>query len=229
MKLQSTIDAVLFDLDGTLVHTAPCIGAALNHALADNHLGAIEPSVVATMIGGGVPTLIERALMKLGHAADPQVVASMLARYRAIYLAPNGPLPVAFPGVEGALTELHRAGFKLGVVTNTFDRFVQTILQITGLAHLFDIVVSADTLPERKPHPAPLLYACKALSVAPDQALFVGDSRNDAEAAQAARMCMVCMTYGYNEGRPVSELPAVAFLANMSELPLLLAHRRVPG
>ena len=132
MKLQGTIDAVLFDLDGTLVHTAPCIAAALNQALADNHLGAIKPAVVSTMIGSGVPTLIERALIKLGKAADPQVVASVLARYRAAYLAPDGPLPVAFPGVEDALTKLHRAGFKLGVVTNTFDRFVHTILQKQG-------------------------------------------------------------------------------------------------
>ena len=226
MKLQGTIDAVLFDLDGTLVHTAPCIAAALNQALADNHLGAIKPAVVSTMIGGGVPTLIERALMKLGTAADPQVVASVLARYRTAYLAPDGPLPVAFPGVEDALTKLHRAGFKLGVVTNTFDRFVHTILQITGLAHLFDIVVSADTLPERKPHPAPLLHACMAISVAPDRTLFVGDSRNDAEAAQAARMPMVCMTYGYNEGNAVDQLPALAFLAAMSQLPPLLDSPR---
>jgi len=222
MKLQGTIDAVLFDLDGTLVHTAPCICAALNHALADNHLGAIEPAVVTTMIGGGVPTLIERALLRLGKAPEPQVVSGVLARYRAVYLAPDGPLPVAFPGVEGALTELHRAGFKLGVVTNTFDRFVHTILQRTGLAHLFDIVVSADTLPERKPHPAPLLHACTALSTAPNRTLFVGDSRNDAEAAQAASMPMVCMTYGYNEGKPVSDLPALGFLTNMGELPPLL-------
>jgi len=113
-------------------------------------------------------------------------------------------------------------GMKLGVVTNTYDRFVRTILQHAGLMAQFDVVVSADTLPERKPHPAPLHHACSALEVTPERALFVGDSRNDAEAARAARMPMVCATYGYNEGKPVDDLPCLAFLSAMGELPSLL-------
>ncbi len=222
MDVPATIDAVLFDLDGTLVDTAPCIAAALNQALTDNGFTSIAPVEVTAMIGGGVPMLIERALTKLGKIPEPQIIAAMLARYRAVYLAQPGPTPKLFADVERALVELHRMGLKLGVVTNTYDRFLRTVLQRTGLAQLFDVVVSADTVPERKPHPAPLLYACDALSVAPVNALFVGDSRNDAEAAQAARMRMVCMTYGYNEGRPVAELPCNAFLGNMGELPKLL-------
>ena len=73
-----------------------------------------------------------------------------------------------------------------------------------------------------EPHPAPLLYACRSLAVEPQHALFVGDSRNDAEAAQAAHIRMVCTTYGYNEGKPVAELPCLAFLAGMDQLPGLL-------
>ena len=220
------IDAVLFDLDGTLIHTAPCIAAALNEALANNGLGAIEPDVATTMIGGGVPTLIRRALTKLGRSPQPDLLAALLARYREVYLAPSGPTPVPFPGVEPALAELHRDGFRLGVVTNTFDRFVHTLLQRTGLGHFFDVVVSADTLPERKPHPAPLLHACRALSIGPAQAMFVGDSSNDADAAQAAGIPMICMTYGYNEGKPATELRSIAFLADMRELPPLLQSLR---
>ncbi len=217
-----SIDAVLFDLDGTLVHTAPCISSALNQALADNGLATLEPSVVTTMVGGGVPTLIRRALTRLGAAPQPELLAALLTRYREVYLARSGPAPIPFPGVEDALTALHGDGLKLGVVTNTFDRFVHAILQQTRLSRLFDVVVSADTMPERKPHPAPLLHACKALSIAPTRTLFVGDSRNDAEAAQAAYMPMVCMTYGYNEGNPVSTLPCIAFLDSMSRLPELV-------
>jgi phosphoglycolate phosphatase len=223
MEVTTTIDAVLFDLDGTLVDTAPCIAAALNQALAANGFGSIAPVEVTAMIGGGVPMLIERALTKLGKTPGPQIIADMLVHYRAVYLTQPGPTPALFPAVERALLELHEMDLKLGVVTNTFDRFLRTLLHRTGLARLFDITVSADTVPERKPHPAPLLYACDALSVAPANALFVGDSRNDAEAAQAAHMRMVCMTYGYNEGRPVAALPCDAFLGNMGELPKLLA------
>jgi len=221
--LSSPIDAALFDLDGTLVHTAPCIAAALNAALAVRGLGPIETAAVTTMIGGGVPMLIERALTRLGVKYEPPLAESILADYRKFYLHDPDAMPLPFAGVERALADLQRMGLKLGVVTNTFDRFVREILRHTALAQLFDIVVSADTVPERKPHPAPLLYACRTLAVEPQRALFVGDSRNDAEAAQAAHMRMVCMTYGYNEGNSVAELPCLALLADMGALPALIS------
>ena len=222
MDSPASVDAVLFDLDGTLVHTAPCIAAALNQSLALSGLGPVDPGVTSTLIGGGVPTLIARALSRLGVKHDAALAEIILANYRQFYLQDPAAMPAPFPGVEHALAELRSMGLKLGVVTNTFDRFVHAILQHTGLAHLFDIVVSADTLPERKPHPAPLLHACRAIEVDPRRTLFVGDSRNDAEAAQAAHMRIVCMTYGYNEGRPATELPCLALLENMSALPSLL-------
>jgi phosphoglycolate phosphatase len=228
MEISTSVDAVLFDLDGTLVHTAPCIAAALNESLALKGLGPVDPAVTTTMIGGGVPTLIDRALTRLGKERAPMVAEGILADYRRFYLQDPAAMPVLFPGVELALAELKRTGLKLGVVTNTFDRFVHAILRHTGLAHLFDVVVSADTLPQRKPDPAPLLYACRAINVDVGRTVFVGDSRNDAEAAHAAHMRMVCMTYGYNEGRPATELVSVAYLANMSELPPLLNAWRRP-
>jgi phosphoglycolate phosphatase len=220
-------EAVLFDLDGTLVHTAPCITAALNQSLEDNGLGGLEQADVTAMIGGGVPTLIQRALTKLGTAPRPELLAALLTRYREVYLGPTSPTPHSFSGVEQALIELHGEGLKLGVVTNTFDRFVHTILKRAKLSHLFDVIVSADSIPERKPHPAPLLHACNALAIAPALTLFVGDSSNDAEAAQAAHLPMVCMTYGYNEGKPVSALPCIAFLDDMAELPELVRALRI--
>jgi len=218
----SSIEAVLFDLDGTLVHTAPCIAAALNEALTRNGLEPIEPALVTAMIGGGVPMLIERALAKLGVRREPGLCESLLADYRECYLHDLDAMPLLYPGVERALPEARHMGLKLGVVTNTFDRFVHRILRHTGLLPMFDVVVSSDTVPQRKPDPGPLLHACRTISVQPSHALFVGDSRNDAEAAQAAHMRMVCMTYGYNEGDPVANLPCLAFLDDMSELPLLL-------
>lgn len=218
----SSIDAVLFDLDGTLVHTAPCIAAALNEALTRRGLDGIDPALIATMIGGGVPMLIERALTKLGASGEPRLAEGVLADYRHLYLRDSDAMPSPFAGVELALADLERMGLKLGVVTNTFDRFVHEILRHAGLLQMFDVIVSADTVPERKPHPGQLLYACRALSVQPLRTLFVGDSSNDAEAAQAAHMRMVCMTYGYNEGNSVAELPCLAFLDDMSQLPALV-------
>ena len=111
----SSIEAVLFDLDGTLVHTAPCIAAALNEALTRNGLGTIEPALVTTMIGGGVPMLIERALTKLGVRREPGLRESVLADYRESYLHDLVAMPLPYAGVERALAEVQHMGLKLGV------------------------------------------------------------------------------------------------------------------
>jgi phosphoglycolate phosphatase len=215
---QLIIDAICFDLDGTLVDTAPCIVAALNQALAEEGLTALSTRAVTTLIGGGPRMLIERALRALGVAHDAQRVAALLARYQHNYLQPSEPTPQAFDGVAEALAELRRMGLRHAVVTNTLDRFARTILRRCGLDGWIDVVVSADTLAERKPDPAPLRFACRALAVEPSRALFVGDSINDSEAATAAGITMVCMSYGYNEGQPVRELRAAAVLDSMREL-----------
>jgi len=226
MALKKPIDAICFDLDGTLVDTAPCIAATLNRVLVERGLAAIDVSIVTTFIGGGVPRLIERALRHLGVVPLSSTVAAMIDRYRALYLNAPGPPLVAYPGVAAALSELDSMSIKLAVVTNTFERFAQTILARCGIAQPIRLIVSADTLPQRKPDPAPLRYACNALDVPPERTVFVGDSSNDARAAAALPMRMVCMTYGYNEGKSVRELPCAAILQSMRELPAWVRAER---
>jgi len=217
--LQGPVDAICFDLDGTLVDTAPCIAATLNAVLTERGMTPIDPSIVTTFIGGGVPRLLERALRHLGVSPLASTVDTMLDRYRALYLNAPGPPLLAYPGVAEALSELAQMSIKLAVVTNTFERFAQTILARCAIAQPIQLIVSADTLPQRKPDPAPLRYACDTLGVPPERTVLVGDSSNDALAAAATPMRMVCVTYGYNEGKPVRQLPCAAILESMRELP----------
>ena len=225
MALDAPVDAICFDLDGTLVDTAPCIAAALNAVLAERGLAGIDSVIVTTFIGGGVPLLLERALRHLGVSPLASTIDAMLDRYCTFYLnIPGSPL-LAYPGVAEALSELNAMSIKLAVVTNTFEHFAQAILVRCGIAQPIRLIVSADTLPQRKPDPAPLRYACKALGVPPERTVFVGDSSNDAIAAVATPMRMVCMTYGYNEGKPVRDLPCAAILESMRELPAWVRAR----
>jgi phosphoglycolate phosphatase len=230
------VDAVLFDLDGTLLHTAPDISRALNRALADCGMPALSAGVIETLIGGGSALLVERALALLDIAGIAGVAGETPSRdlvlrryewrYEAICQSADGHLGRLCPGVEDALDGLRQMGLKLGVVTNKEMRFVAPLLQRFGLSAWFDIVVDGDTLAQRKPDPAPLFHACDALAVEPAHALFVGDSINDALAAQAAGMSMICVSYGYSADHPVATLPCLRVIDDLGALPELIGGPR---
>jgi phosphoglycolate phosphatase len=124
--------------------------------------------------------------------------------------------------VEG-LGYLARAGYRLGCVTNKPACFTEPLLQQLGLFDCFEIVVSGDTLVEKKPHPAPLLHAARALGVTPAESLMVGDSINDVEAARAAGFRVVCVNYGYNHGMDIRDARPDAVIGSLTELRELLA------
>lgn len=199
--------AVLFDLDGTLLDTAPDLAAAANAMLDELGLPARDPAVVATYIGKGIPRLVERTLVgALEGAADPDLLGRALPIYERHYERESGRRSVAFPGVLEGLRALDEAGFPLAVITNKAERFTADLLLRTGLEPYFDVVVCGDTVARRKPAPDPVLAACARLRVAPSEALMIGDSTNDVEAARAAGCPIWCVPYGYNEGRPPESL-----------------------
>jgi phosphoglycolate phosphatase len=232
------VDAVLFDLDGTLLHTSPDIGCALNRALTERGMPPIAPDAAERLIGGGSAVLVERALSMLGLENQPQTHTQVLHRYELAYesicKSADGHLTERCPGLEAALEQLREMGIKLGVVSNKEMRFLEPLLLRFNLSGWFDIVVDGTALPQRKPDPAPLLHACDALAVEPAHTLYVGDSVNDVLAAQAAGMPVVCVSYGYSADHPVSELPCLSVIDDLSELPDLiggqpqLRKRRAP-
>ena len=223
------IDAVLFDLDGTLLHTSPDIGNALNRALAENGLPLLAPGVAQTLIGGGSEILVDRALTLLGVEARPATLDLVLRRYETCYhqiCRDDEQLTQPFPGAEATLDSLRGMGLKLGLVTNKETRFVDPLMWRFGLQAWFDMVVDGNARLPRKPDPEPLLHACEALGVDPAHTLFVGDSVTDALAAQAAGMPMVCVSYGYSSDHPVSELPCMRVIDSIGELTELIGGPR---
>ena len=127
-----------------------------------------------------------------------------------------------YSGVIDGLEALRAAGFPMGCITNKAARFTKPLLEGSGLAKYFEIVVSGDTLPEKKPHPLPLLYAAKFFGVPIEQLLLIGDSLNDALAARAAGCPVFCVPYGYNHGEPVETLDTDAVIPDLpAALPLI--------
>jgi phosphoglycolate phosphatase len=216
--------AILFDLDGTLLDTAADITSALNHALADQRLGSFSEAQVREMIGRGVPTLIERALARLGTPGSVDL-ARLLERFDEHYdrLLDRGEYQArVYPGVAQGLSELFARGLRLAVVTNKRKQAAVSLLARLGLSEWIQVVVGGDSCAFRKPRPEPLLRACEALKVAPGQALMVGDSETDVLAARAAGMAIVCVPYGYNEGADPRALACDVLLESLGDLPALL-------
>jgi phosphoglycolate phosphatase len=220
--------ALLFDLDGTLLDTAGDIALALRRALAEQQLPAPDDAAVRRMIGRGAPMLVERALAALGLALDaaaqPAIVDGFFAHYGALQdSGESAAMPYA--GVVQGLRQLSQAGLPMAVVTNKQQRFAQALLGRLGLAQHFELIVGGDSCERRKPDPQPLLWACTQLGVPAAQALMVGDSINDVIAARAAAVAVVCVPYGYNEGRPARSLPCDNFIESIDELPALIGLR----
>jgi phosphoglycolate phosphatase len=199
--------AVLFDLDGTLLDTVPDIACAANRMLAELGRPVLPDALIATFVGRGIPKLVERVLFA---SLDGHVPADALERgleiFERCYAEESGLRSAFYPGVLTGLDRLAGAGVPMGVVTNKAARFTHDLLGRADLSRYFSVVVSGDTLPVKKPDPAPVLHACAQLGVAPEAALFIGDSRHDVAAGHAAGCAVWCVPYGYNEGAPVESL-----------------------
>jgi phosphoglycolate phosphatase len=219
------LSAVLFDLDGTLLDTVADIALALNRAIVEYGWTELAENDVRGMIGRGSPVLIERAAASQGRTLDDVTQAAMVDRFFHYY----GELEKAnedrarpYTGAAEALRAVHDAGLHTAVVTNKQHRFAGALLRRLGLESWIDVVVGGDTCERRKPDPQPLLFACESLHVPASEALMVGDSVNDVQAARAAGIPIVCVSYGYNEGRAPHTLNCDSLLDSLAALPALL-------
>jgi len=209
---------VLFDLDGTLVHSAPDLAAAANRMRAAFDLPPLPVARIADFVGKGIPMLVRRALVDdLGGDADPELAARALPVYESFYAEESGRGSVVYEGVREGLAMLREAGVPLGVVTNKSGRFTTDLLRQLDLLEPFGVVVSGDTLASRKPDPAPVLHAATQLGATASATVMIGDSANDVAAARAARVAVWCVDYGYREGESVASLGADRVVASVSE------------
>jgi phosphoglycolate phosphatase len=213
---------VLYDLDGTLLDTAADITLALNRAVAEFDWAPIAESEARRMIGRGGQALIERAAQAQQRELDPALTARMVDRFYDHYGAledGGGGVTQPYEGAAAMLQRLHEAGVRNAVVTNKQHRFSEQLLQRLDLRRWVDLVIGGDSCARRKPDPQPLLYACETLGIAPTRALMVGDSINDVLAARGAKMTVICVTYGYNEGQDPRTLPCDGWIDSLAELP----------
>lgn len=204
---RSSAHAVLIDLDGTLMDTAPDLADAANRMRAEYGLRPLPTARIAAFVGKGADVLVHRALTDaLDGIADATRFSAARAAFFRHYHAVNGECSVVFAGVPQALGALRAAGLQLACVTNKPREFTVPLLARTGLALHFDAVVAGDDVQEKKPHPALLLEACRRLDRRPVQAWMIGDSVNDALAAAAAGCACLLVETGYNEGDSVHAL-----------------------
>lgn len=185
--------------------------------LANQGLDPLPEQTVRDFIGQGIPRLVERSLVAAGLPLVCERLEPSLAGFGVYYKRLNGQSSRVYPGVIEALERLRAAGLRLACVTNKAPAFTKPLLEKSGLAPLLDAVVTADEVGRRKPHPAPFLHACKRLQVQPAEAVVIGDSANDAEAARAAGCRVLLVTYGYNEGRDVRSLDADGVVETLAE------------
>uniref|UniRef100_A0A8J7VUX4 phosphoglycolate phosphatase n=1 Tax=Coralloluteibacterium stylophorae TaxID=1776034 RepID=A0A8J7VUX4_9GAMM len=177
-------------------------------------------------IGMGTRVLVERPHGALGRGGDPALAERVLAGYMQAYAAHIGERGVLFEGARDCLATLAARGYAIGIVTNKYQRFVETALAQHRIADYADVVVGGDRLPQRKPRPEPLQFACRELGTTPARTLMVGDSDNDAEAARAAGCDIVCVTHGYYEGRAPETL-GTPLIDTLAALPAWIDARPV--
>ena len=219
---------ILFDLDGTLIDSAPDIAAAVNRLLGEDGHEALSLDEVRSMIGNGVKKLVERAYVARHAALEGGALEETTDRMMAIYGDHLTVETVLLPGAAEILAAYHKARVKLGVVTNKPEAFTRTILAHFGLSEIIDVVVGGDTGPERKPAPDMLNHALEQVGLTASRTLMVGDSPADIGAARAAFMASVVVRGGYTNV-PVEELGADIVIDSLEELPAAIEQLKQPA
>ena len=204
--------AVLVDLDGTLIDTAPDIAAAANATLASLGLAALEIAQVRSFIGEGIAVLVRRSLaVRMSATEAGQALPAALEEFERHYAATNGRYSLVYAGVAEGLRAMRERGLKTACVTNKALRFAEPLLAHHALLECFDTLVAGDSTPAKKPDPAPVLEACRRLAISPADSVLIGDSAHDARAARAAGVQFVAVSYGYGSADELGTTPATSF------------------
>ncbi len=215
---------VAFDLDGTLVDSALDLAYAGNQMLAELGLKPVTDDQVRHWVGNGAPKLVQRLLTRELEPKQPHPqFEKALPLFLSLYKKNMCRFSCLYDGVNEGLSQLQTAGLKIACITNKPLRFVQPILSQLGIDHYFEHVVGGDSYPHIKPHPMPLLETASQFSVDPSKALMIGDSNNDILAARAANFGIICVNYGYNQGRRIEDFNPDRVIDSVAEIPQYLS------
>ncbi len=208
---------MIFDLDGTLVDTAPDLTHALNHVLAARALPPLPVEAVRDHVGFGARKIIEFGLTTHQVTWDKALIDRLLEEYIDYYRAHIAHESRPFPGALDAVTQLSELGLKMGVCTNKRVGLSLALLEELDMRHLFPVVLGADSVAESKPHPGHLLETIRRLGADPRRSVMVGDSPTDIATAKAAGVPVIAVSFGY-AGQPVGTLQADRVIDHYDEL-----------
>ncbi len=209
--------ALIFDLDGTLIDSVPDMSVAINRLLTALGRRTLEAEELRTMIGDGATELVRRAFAATGAALAATDERATVDRYIDLYAEHPAARSAFYPGVPETLEALAAAGRRLALCTNKPERVMRPLLESLGLARRFEVILGAGVLAARKPDSAPVRWVLDRLAVPAASALMVGDSRNDVLSAHAAGVKVVAVSYGYTKV-PARELGADAVIDRFEEL-----------
>ena len=221
--MHAAFELIMFDLDGTLIATAPEICDAVNHTLSHFNLVEVTQQQVNDWIGYGTRELLIQALASSGGVSvtsvrESDTLQSIAEEFGVHYRRCCGTRSYLYPQVRETLTQLRAQGVKLVVVTNKEERYTRTVLDAHQLMPLLDWVISGDSLPTKKPHPGGILACLEKFGVANDRALFVGDSSIDVATARNAGIKVWALPYGYNMGQDITDCTPDRVIADCSAL-----------
>ena len=219
-----SLEAVVFDLDGTLVHSSPDIAHHMNVAFSSclKIEGPFSENNVEMLIGGGLKDVISRGFEKIGHPADDALFNEVLTTYRQIYLDAPVIKTTLYEGVLKTLSDLQNRGIAIGLCTNKTEATARKVLDHFDLTSFFGAIVGGDTMPTRKPEPESLLHAIDYLKAMPHQAVMVGDSKADFGAARNAKTPIILVDWGYS-AVDITTLGADALISHYDHLNPALA------
>lgn len=204
----NTPELIMYDLDGTLVDSVPDLAVAIDQMLEELGRPSAGESKTRLWVGNGIPSLVKRALADDMKGDQPGAVDASLfeqahERFRHYYGKELGLHSHLYPGVAGFLQAMSERGHRQAVITNKSEEFTEKLLRLMGIHQHFDLFLGGDSLPEKKPHPMPLLHAIQHFGATRETTLMIGDSSNDIKAARAAGVRVVGLPYGYNHGEPI--------------------------
>jgi phosphoglycolate phosphatase len=211
---------VLIDLDGTLVDSVPDLTYCVDEMMQALNMPPRGEAAVRTWVGNGVQRLTERALANdLDGHPEPELLSKALPIFLALYAENTSKRSRLYDGVLEGLDYLQSCpDLIIGCVTNKAEQFTIPLLTNLGIYDHFKIVISGDSLAEKKPHPLPLLHAAETFGIDPSDALMIGDSKSDVKAARAAGFKIACLTYGYNHGEDIRKYEPDIVLDSLADI-----------
>jgi len=216
---------IIFDLDGSLIDSAPDLALAVNHMLTSVHHANFDEATIDGWVGNGALILVKRALSgsrNINKNLDSDFVKKALDIFLEFYSKNLCIKTAPYPNVRSSLKVLKSKGYRLAIVTNKPFDFVEPILKGLELLEFFEYFIGGDSLAQKKPSPLPLLHICEQLKVSLKESIMVGDSKNDILAGNACGMDTIALSYGYNYGENIEIYNPSIIIDDFGEILTLL-------